>query len=134
MYIYFVKYITFNLISMNINTLYNWPKMKSEEFDYVSSIIRVIIKDYIRLNDWFSQFNELISQEDHIPNKEIYIEGQLNGLLAIFLLGGIENETHRAILEDITYEMVISSRKMNMTIEERTTYILVAWQEKLLNF
>jgi hypothetical protein len=62
--------------------------MKSEEFDYVSSIIRVIIKDYIRLNDWFSQFNELISQEDHIPNKEIYIEGQLNGLLAIFLLGG----------------------------------------------
>lgn len=88
MYIYFVKYITFNLISMSINTLYNWPKMKSEEFDYYSSIIRVIIKDYIRLNDWFSQFNELISQEDHIPNKEIYIEGQLNGLLAIFLLGG----------------------------------------------
>lgn len=119
---------------MYINTLYDWPKMKSEEFDYVCSIIRVTLEDHIRLSDWFNQFNELINEEDYTPNNEIYLEGQLHGLYPIFLFGGIENEAHRATLEDITYEMIASSRKMNITIEERATYILKAWQESLLDF
>lgn len=119
---------------INRDTLYNWPKMKPEEFDYVCSIIKVLVKDYIMLNDWFSRFNQLINEDDGTPSNEIYLEGQLNGFHAVFLLGGIENKTHRTILEDITYEMVVSSRKMNMTVEERATYILKAWQERLLDF
>ena len=47
--------------------------------------------------------------------------------------GGIENESNRTILEDITYEMVISSRNMNMTIEERANYVLNTWKERLLD-
>ena len=48
---------------MKINALYDWPKMSSEEFDHICSIIRVIVEDYIRLNDWFYQLNKLINQE-----------------------------------------------------------------------
>lgn len=118
---------------MKFNTLYNWPKMSQEEFDHKCSIIRLIVENYIRLNDWFSQFIELINQENQNPSSEVYLEGQLNGLLPIFILGGIENEAHRTILEDITYEMVITTFNMNMTVEERANYVINAWKERLLD-
>lgn len=118
---------------MKFNTLYNWPKMSQEEFDHKCSIIRLIVENYIRLNDWFSQFIELINQENQNPSSEVYLEGQLNGLLPIFILGGIENEAHRTILEDITYEMGITTFNMNMTVEERANYVINAWKERLLD-
>ena len=118
---------------MKINALYDWPKMSSEEFDHICSIIRVIVEDYIRLNDWFYQLNKLINQESQHPSSEIYLEGQLNGLLPVFILGGVENEAHRMILEDITYKLILSTRNKNMTVEERATHVLSAWQEKLLD-
>jgi len=47
--------------------------MSQEEFDHKCSIIRLIVEDYIRLNDWFSHFNELINQENQIPSSEVYL-------------------------------------------------------------
>lgn len=88
MYIYNLNIYFFLGYSMEINSLYSWPKMSQEEFDNKYSIIRLIVEDYIRLNDWFSQFNELINQENKNPSSEVYLEGQLNGLLPIFILGG----------------------------------------------
>ena len=37
------------------------------------------------------------------------------------------------ILEDITYKLILSTRNKNMTVEERATHVLSAWQEKLLD-
>ena len=45
--------------------------MSQEEFDHKCYIIRLIVENYIRLNDWFSQFIELINQENQNPSSEV---------------------------------------------------------------
>ena len=70
---------------MEINTLYSWPKMSQEEFDHKCSIIRLIVEDYIRLNDWFSQFNELINQENQtLVVRYIYRVSSMNPFLFLY--------------------------------------------------
>ena len=116
---------------MDFISLYDWQKMSQKQLDFTCSIILPIIEDFILLNDWFVEFNTLINPKDGRANVECYLEGQINGLAPAFTLGGIEHKQHIMILEDLAFEIMIASRGKSISVEDRVSYIIAAWQEKL---
>ena len=108
--------------------------MNDDELRFHQSLMMTIFEDHIILSDWFSTFRQLISPIDINPSHDLHIEGQLNGLQSIFILGGIYKEEHKIILEDLTYQLIFTSRTMSMTVEERAAYLFHAWKEKIVTF
>ena len=116
---------------MDFISLYDWQKMSQKQLDFTCSIILAIMEDFILLNDWFEEFNIIINPKNGRANVECYLEGQINGLAPVFTLGGIENKQHIMILEDLAFEIMIASRGKNISVLDRASYIIAAWQEKL---
>ena len=112
-------------------SFYNMAEMGKQEYQLSCLIIHTFFEDYIRLTDWFTDFRNLTSPQNITTEVELYIEGQLNGLKTIFLIGQIENNSHQTILEDLTYDLSLATRDMSMTVKERASFICDAWQERL---
>ena len=113
-------------------TLYDWRKMSKKDVHLSRQIISASLEDQILLSDWFSDFRELISPKDEHPRFELHLEGQLQGLKPIFLMAGIESIDHQVNINDLTYQLIFTSRHMSFTTEERANYIFDAWLERLL--
>ena len=113
-------------------SLYEWRKMSKKDLASCKGIVCMSLEDQILLSDWFSSFRELISPKDLNPSFEIHLEGKLQGLKLIFLIIGIANVDHQINLNDLTYQLIFTSRHMSFTKEERAHYIFDAWLERLL--
>lgn len=116
---------------MRNHSFYHWAEMSQQEYQLNCLIIHTFFEDYISLTDWFTDFRKLTSPQNITAEVELYIEGQLNGLKTIFLIGQIENSEHQTILEDLTYELSLATRDMSMTVKDRAAFICDAWQERL---
>lgn len=114
-------------------TLYDWQKMSKKDLLCCRCFVCMSLEDQILLSDWFSCFRELISPKDLHPNFELHLEGQLHGLKSIFLITGTESVDHQVNLNDLTYQLIFTSRHLSFTTEERANYIFDAWLERLLN-
>lgn len=125
------KYLFNSFVKMRKNSFYDWHKMNPEEMEYHFNILNSLFEDHIILSDWFSTFRQLIAPNDISSSHDLHIERQLNGLQSLFIIAGIHKEEHRIILEDLTYELVATSRTMSMTVEERAAYLFHAWKEKI---
>ncbi len=47
-------------------------------------------------------------------------------------MAGIESIDHQVNINDLTYQLIFTSRHMSFTTEERANYIFDAWLERLL--
>ena len=117
------------------HTFYEWDLMDRKELEEKSSIINLLLSDYICLNDLF-----FFDIDNEFPNKSPFLnavqeqQGRFNSLSVIFLMGKVEDLAHQSILEDKAYKILISTRRAKLTIAERAKLILTAWIEAFMMF
>ena len=120
--------------NINSHSFYEWDFMDKRERDEKSSIISLLLSDYICLNDMFFDI------DNEFPNKTPFLnaiqeqQGQFNSLSVVFFIGKIENLAHQSILEDIAYTILVSTRTAKLTVAERAELIMIAWIEAFKNF
>lgn len=120
--------------NFNSHSFYEWDFMDKRERDEKSSIISLLLSDYICLNDMF------FDTDNEFPNKTPFLnailerQGQFNSLSVVFFIGKIENFADQSILEDIAYTILVSTRTAKLTVAERAKLIMIAWIEAFKNF
>ena len=116
------------------HTFYEWDLMDKKERDEKSSIISLLISDYICLNDMFFDIDNEFPNKTPFLNAILERQGQFNSLSVVFFIGKIENFADQSILGDIAYTILVSTRTAKLTVAERVKLIMIAWIEAFKNF
>ena len=116
------------------HTFYEWDLMDKKERDEKSSIINLLLSDYICLNDMFFDINNEFPNKSPFLNAILERQGQFYSLTAAFLIGKVEDLAHQSILEYIAYTILVSTRTAKLTITERAKLIMTAWIEVFMKF
>jgi len=120
--------------NINSHSFYEWDFMDKRERDEKSSIISLLLSDYICLNDMFFDIDNEFPNKTPFLNAILERQGQFNSLSVVFFIGKIENLAHQSILEDIAYTILFSTRTAKLTVAERAKLIMIAWIEAFKNF
>ncbi|MEK9614240.1 MAG: hypothetical protein VW080_10005 [Flavobacteriaceae bacterium] len=86
------------------------------------------------LHEWFNEFNSLINHYNPKKDFHIEIENKLNSLNLFFTIAMIENEDHKAHLEDIILDMVRKTMDSKKSSSERAQLICSRLKEEILKF
>ena len=108
--------------------------MDKKERDEKSSIINLLLSDYICLNDMFFDIDNEFPNKTPFLNAILERQGQFNSLSVVFFIGKIENFADQSILGDIAYTILVSTRTAKLTVAERVKLIMIAWIEAFKNF
>jgi len=120
--------------NINSHSFYEWDFMDKRERDEKSSIISLLLSDYICLNDMFFDIDNEFPNKTPFLNAILERQGQFNSLSVVFFIGKIENFADQSILEDIAYTILVSTRTAKLTVAERAELIMIAWIEAFKNF
>ncbi len=120
--------------NFNSHSFYEWDFMDKRERDEKSSIISLLLSDYICLNDMFFDIDNEFPNKTPFLNAILERQGQFNSLSVVFFIGKIENFADQSILEDIAYTILVSTRTAKLTVAERAKLIMNAWIEAFKNF
>jgi hypothetical protein len=120
--------------NINSHSFYEWDFMDKRERDEKSSIISLLLSDYICLNDMFFDIDNEFPNKTPFLNAILERQGQFNSLSVVFFIGKIENFADQSILEDIAYTILVSTRTAKLTVAERAKLIMIAWIEAFKNF
>ncbi len=120
--------------NINSHSFYEWDFMDKRERDEKSSIISLLLSDYICLNDMFFDIDNEFPNKTPFFNAILERQGQFNSLSVVFFIGKIENFADQSILEDIAYTILVSTRTAKLTVVERAKLIMIAWIEAFKNF
>ena len=120
--------------NINSHSFYEWDFMDKRERDEKSSIISLLLSDYICLNDMFFDIDNEFPNKIPFLNAILERQGQFNSLSVVFFIGKIENFADQSILEDIAYTILVSTRTAKLTVAERAELIMIAWIEAFKNF
>jgi len=120
--------------NFNSHSFYEWDFMDKRERDEKSSIISLLLSDYICLNDMFFDIDNEFPNKTPFLNAILERQGQFNSLSVVFFIGKIENFADQSILGDIAYTILVSTRTAKLTVAERVKLIMIAWIEAFKNF
>ena len=120
--------------NINSHSFYEWDFMDKRERDEKSSIISLLLSDYICLNDMFFDIDNEFPNKTPFLNAILERQGQFNSLSVVFFIGKIENFADQSILEDIAYTILVSTRTAKLTVAERAKLIMIAWIEAFKNY
>ena len=120
--------------NINSHSFYEWDFMDKRERDEKSSIISLLLSDYICLNDMFFDIDNEFPNKTPFLNAILERQGQFNSLSVVFFIGKIENFADQSILGDIAYTILVSTRTAKLTVAERVKLIMIAWIEAFKNF
>ena len=118
--------------NFDLDSFYNWPNFSKKTLYFNQKIFCEIIEDFLVLHEWFNEFNSLINHYNPKKDFHVEIENKLNSLNLFFTIALIENEDHKAHLEDIILDMVRKTMNSKKSSFERAQLIYLRLQEEIL--